>query len=173
MRSCPAVEHGGHDRLSGDDLEKFATTPFNYTFLDEAYHALYTSEKLTEKLFIIFSALAVTIACLGLFGLAAFSAEQRTKEIGIRKVLGASISNLISLLSRDFVKLVLLSNVIAWPIAYFVMSAWLQNFAYRVNLGAGVFIFAGCAALVIAILTVSVLAVKAATANPVDALKYE
>jgi putative ABC transport system permease protein len=117
--------------------------------------------------------LTVFVACLGLFGLASFTAEQRTKEIGIRKVLGASVSGLVLLLSKEFMALVALANLIAWPIAYYAMNRWLQGFAYRIELGPGVFILGGVLALVIALLTVSAQAIRAARANPVEALRYE
>ena len=113
------------------------------------------------------------IACLGLFGLATFAAERRIKEIGIRKVLGASVPNLVKLLSSDFVKLVLIANVIAWPTAYFAMNSWLEEFAYRIDINVGVFIIAGSIAFLLALFTVSFQAVKAALSNPVEALKYE
>jgi len=147
--------------------------PFEYHFLDETYDTLYTQEKRTSTLFNYFTVLAISISCLGLFGLAAFVAENRTKEIGIRKVLGASVSGIVTLLSKDFVKLVLLGNVIAWPIAYYMMKNWLQDFAYRINIGWWVFALAGGVALLIALLTVSIQAIKAALANPVEALRYE
>jgi len=117
--------------------------------------------------------LAIFITCLGLFGLASFTAEQRTKEIGIRKALGASVSGIILLLSKEFTKWVLVANIIAWPVAYLAMNRWLQNFAYRIDIGLGTFILAGVLALVIALLTVGYQAIKAARANPVDALRYE
>ena len=113
------------------------------------------------------------IACMGLFGLAAYTAERRTKEIGIRKVLGAKISSVVLLLSREFMKLVLISNIIAWPVAYFAMNKWLQSFAYRDNMDVFSFIIPGIMALGIAIFTVSFQAVRAARINPVDSLKYE
>ena len=113
------------------------------------------------------------VACLGLFGLASLNTVRLTKEIGIRKVLGATVVNLIGLLSKDFVKLVLIANIVAWPIAYYAMNRWLQNFAYRVDLGWQVFALAGGMALLIALLTVSAQAIKAALANPVEALRYE
>ena len=116
---------------------------------------------------------AIFIGCLGLYGLSSFIAEQRTKEIGIRKALGASISEIILLLSKEFTKWVLLSNIIAWPLAYLAMNRWLQNFAYRTNIGLGTFVLAGVLALMIALLTVGYQAVKAAGANPVEALRYE
>ncbi len=117
--------------------------------------------------------MAIFIACLGLLGLVAFTVENRIKEIGIRKVLGASVSSIINLLSRQFLKCILLSNIISWPIGYYAMNKWLQRFAYRVNLNVWIFIISGLAALIIALLTVSYRAIKAATANPVDSLRYE
>jgi len=147
--------------------------PFEYSFLDEDYDNLYINEKQTNKLFTIFSFLAIFIACLGLFGLASFVADQKTKEIGIRKVLGASVPGIVGLLSMIFTKWVLLANVIAWPVAWFAMDRWLQNFAYRVNIGIWTFLISGLMALVIALLTVSYQAIKAALANPIKAIKYE
>ncbi|HEX9653149.1 MAG TPA: ABC transporter permease [bacterium] len=149
------------------------TTPFEYTFLDESLDAEYQAEQRLGKLFLMFSGLTIFIACIGLLGLAAFSAERRTKEIGIRKVLGASVPNVTALLSKEFTKWVILANFIAWPTAYFAMNHWLQNFAYRVEIGWWPFALAGGLALLIALLTVSTQAVKAALANPVEALRYE
>jgi len=146
---------------------------FSYFFLDEDFNRQYNSEERMGKLFSVFTVLGIIIAVLGLFGLASFMAEQRTKEIGIRKVLGATIANVVALLSKDFVKLVLLSNVIAWPVAWWAMNKWLQNFAYRIEISWWVFVLAGGLALVIALLTVSTQAVRAALANPVEALRYE
>ena len=147
--------------------------PFSYTFLDQDYARLYHREQQMSHIFQIFSGLAIFIACLGLFGLVAFTTQQRTKEIGIRKILGASVSNILYLLSKDFLKLVLIANLIAWPIAYYAMNQWLQSFAYRINLGISTFILSGLIALLIALLTVSYQAIKAARANPVEALRYE
>ncbi len=147
--------------------------PFSYTFLDDRIDQLYRTEQRLGKSFNYFTIIAVLIACLGLFAQASHKAQQKTKEIGIRKVLGASISNILLLLSREFVKWVLVANIIAWPIAYFAMNKWLQNFAYRINIGWWTFLLAGAMALVIAILTVSYQAIRAATANPVEALRYE
>jgi len=124
-------------------------------------------------LFTSFSVLAILVACLGLFGLASFTAEQRTKEIGIRKVLGASVSNIVVLLTKEFSKWVLLANLIAWPIAYFAMLRWLQNFAYRTRIGVWMFFLAAFLALAIALVTVSYQAVRAALANPARSLRYE
>jgi putative ABC transport system permease protein len=147
--------------------------PFEYSFLDEDYDNLYMNEQQTRKLFSIFSFLAIFIACLGLFGLASFIADRRTKEIGIRKVLGASVPRIIQILNKSFMKWVLLANLIAWPAAWFVMNRWLQNFAYRINLSWWMFVLAAVLALVIALLTVSLQTVKAALKNPVDSLRYE
>jgi putative ABC transport system permease protein len=146
---------------------------FQFSFLDEDFDSLYKAEMRLEKIFGIVTSLAIFIACLGLFGLAAFTAEQRTKEIGVRKVLGASVSGIFLLLSREFTRWVLVANVIACPVAYYVMSRWLQNFAYRINIGPWVFILAAGMALLIALLTVSYQAIRAALANPVESLRYE
>ncbi|GAB5520200.1 MAG: ABC transporter permease [Rhodothermales bacterium] len=147
--------------------------PFKYEFLDERFEAFYRSEERLGQIFGVFAGLAVFVACLGLFGLAAFMAEQRTKEIGIRKVLGASSSGLLVLLTRDFVKLVLIAVAVAAPLAYLIMTQWLSDFAYRIDLGVGVFALAGALALSIALLTVSYQALKVARANPINALRYE
>jgi putative ABC transport system permease protein len=147
--------------------------PFEYSFMDREYESLYASEVRVGKLSKYFALFAVIISCLGLFGLAAFTAEQRRKEIGIRKVLGATIAGVTALLSRDFVKLVLISNLIAWPFAWYFMNRWLQEFAYRIEIGWWVFVLAGGLALMIALLTVSTQAIKAALSNPVESLRYE
>lgn len=147
--------------------------PFSYYFVDENFDQLYRSEENLQKIFSYFAFLSIFIGGLGLFGLASYSAERRTKEIGIRKVLGASTPGIAALLSREFTKWVLLANVIAWPVAYWIMSRWLQNFAYRAGMSIGLFFLAGGVAFMIAILTVSYQAVKASLADPVDALKYE
>jgi ABC-type antimicrobial peptide transport system permease subunit len=154
--------------------EKFSPEfPFIYRFLEDDYVGLYVSEERTGSVVKYFSLLAILVSCLGLFGLASFLAEQRTKEIGIRKILGSSVQGIVVLLSKEFVKWVLLANVIAWPIAWFMSKAWLQNFAYRTSIQFWMFLFAGVLALGIAFLTVSFQSVKAATANPVDCLRYE
>jgi putative ABC transport system permease protein len=147
--------------------------PFNYTFMDEDFNSLYRTEQRMGVIAISFSALAILIACLGLFGLAAYAAEQRTKEIGIRKVLGATVSNITALLSKDFLKLVIVAAVIAFPLAWWVMHSWLQDFAYRTNISWWVFIMAGVAAALIAIVTVSFQTIKAAIMNPVKSLRNE
>jgi putative ABC transport system permease protein len=147
--------------------------PFEYIFMDERFNQLYRAEQRIGKIFGVFASLAVVIGCLGLFGLAAFTAEQRTKEIGIRKVLGASAPGIIQLMLREFVILVGLANLVAWPIAYFVMRRWLQDFAYRTSPGLLIFLGAGVVTLLIALLTVSFQAVKAALADPIRSLRYE
>ena len=147
--------------------------PFEYAFLDSQLDALYKDDLWIGQIVGLFSAIAIAISCLGLLGLAAFSAEQRTKEIGIRKVLGATVTNVVALLSKDFVKLVIAANVIAWPVAWFAMNKWLQNFAYRIEIDWWLFALAGGSALVIALLTVSTQAVRVALANPVESLRYE
>ncbi|MEX2347528.1 MAG: FtsX-like permease family protein [Balneolaceae bacterium] len=148
-------------------------TPFVYSFMDQNYQSLYEAEDKMSSLFSYFTILAITIGCLGLFGLSAFTAERRTKEIGIRKVLGASVANIVALLSKDFLKLVVIGFVIAIPIAGYAMNQWLQDFAYKIEIGAGIFVLAGVAALVIALLTVSWQSIKAALRNPVDSLRSE
>ncbi|MBX7153048.1 ABC transporter permease [bacterium] len=149
------------------------SNPFEFSFVDEEIDALYRAEQRLSRIYSSFTILAVFISCLGLFGLASFSTEQRTKEIGVRKVLGASISGIVTMLATEFVKIVLLANLIAWPIAYFLMKRWLQDFAFRIDMEVVTFIMAGVGAIAIAVLTVSYQAIKAATANPVDSLKYE
>jgi len=147
--------------------------PFEYFFLDDAFDRLYQAEDRLARLFGTFTLTAILIACLGLFGLTAFSAEQRTKEIGIRKVLGATVAHLVYLLSRDFLGLVAVAFVVAMPVAYFIMERWLEDFAYRIEIRGGEFLMAGLAALGVALLTVSYQAVKAALADPVTALRHE
>jgi predicted permease len=149
------------------------TFPFTYHFLDEAYEQLYTSEQQTSRLVNLFGLLAIVISCLGLFALAAFTAEQRTKEIGVRKVLGASVGSIVTLLSKDFLKLVLLALVIASPIAWWAMNRWLQDFAYKIDIEWWVFALAGLLAVGIALLTVSFQSIKAALMNPVTSLRSE
>lgn len=147
--------------------------PFHYTFLDEDYGQLYQGEQRMAKVFGIFSALAIVIACLGLLGLASYMTEQRRKEISIRKTLGATTTGVSILLTKDFVKQVVFANVLAWPIAWFSMKTWLQNFAYRIELDWSVFAAAGVMALVIALVTVSTQAIRAALADPAKNLRYE
>jgi putative ABC transport system permease protein len=147
--------------------------PFDYFFLDDDFEKMYRSEMRFGKIFASFTILAIIIACLGLFGLASFTIEQRTKEIGVRKVLGASLPDIVVLLSREFSRWVFVASLIAWPAAYYAMNRWLQNFAYRTDIGIWMFLLATLLALFMAILTVSFKAIKAAIANPVDSLRYE
>jgi putative ABC transport system permease protein len=147
--------------------------PFEYRFFDEDFEQMYRSDERMGTILKIFGGLAVFIACLGLFGLASFTAEQRTKEIGVRKVLGASAPGIVALLSKEFTKWVLAANLFAWPVAYLVMKNWLRGFAYRSSLDGWLFVAAGAGALAVALLTVSYQAVRAALSNPADAIKYE
>ena len=149
------------------------TQAFDYFFLDEAFGRQYKADEKLSRIFFCFTLLAIFIACLGLFGLVSFTAQKRTKEIGIRKALGASVSEIIWLLSKEFTRWVLLANLIAWPLAYLAMNKWLQNFAYRINIGVGTFALSALLALLIALLTVGFQAIRAARANPVDTLRYE
>ncbi len=147
--------------------------PFDYSFMDDDFNKLYTTEQRTGNIFITFAVLAILIACLGLFGLVTYAAEQRIREIGIRKVLGASVSNIAGMLSTDFLQLVIISATIAFPLAWWVMNKWLQGFAYRVTISWWVFAIAGVLALLIALITVSFQAIKAAIVNPVKSLRTE
>ncbi len=172
-------------KLSGVDMQKnianikavwdknVTSRPFQYSYLDETYAKLYKSEMNFKTIFFYITFIAIFIACLGLFGLSSFITEQRTKEIGVRKVLGASVSGIVGMLSKDFVKLVLIASVIAFPIAWFAMDKWLQDFVYRVNIGWWVFAAAAVIALLIAFITISSQAVKAAIVNPVKSLRTE
>src|SRR5690606_9151913 len=147
--------------------------PFDYTFLDSHLKSLYLNDRQTASILLTFSVLAVFVGCLGLFGLAAFTADRRTKEIGVRKVLGATVSSLVRLLSIDFVKLVVLAFVIACPLAYLAFSKWLEGFAYRIDIEWWMFALAGVAATIIALITVSWQAIRAAIADPVNSLRDE
>jgi len=147
--------------------------PFNYTFMDDDFNNIYTTEQQTGKLFITFAVFAIFIGCLGLFGLVTYAAEQRTKEIGIRKVLGASVGGIVAMLSKDFARLVLIASVIAFPVAWWTMHTWLESFAYRTNISWWIFVIAAFAAVLVAMITVSLQAIKAAIANPVKSLRAE
>ena len=147
--------------------------PLQYTFLDQQFEQRYRSEQVTGKLVNIFAVIALFISCLGLFGLTSFTVEQRTKELGVRRVLGASVSGIVVMLSKDFLKLVFIGFVIATPITWYMTNQWLQNFADRIEIGAGVFLLAGLAVILIALATVSWQSIKAAIANPVDCLRNE
>ncbi len=157
-----------------DKWDEFAPgQPFDYSFMDEEFNSMYKAEERIGEIFSVFAFLAILIGCLGLFGLAAFTAQQRTKEIGVRKVMGASVSGIVVLLSKEFIKLILISFVIAAPLAYYYMNRWLEDFAFRTDIGLLTLTLAGLAALVIAILTVSYHAIKIAVTNPVKSLRYE
>jgi ABC-type antimicrobial peptide transport system permease subunit len=147
--------------------------PFEYRFVDDQFNDAFSSEMLMSKLSSVFAALTIIISCMGLFGLAAYTAERRTKEIGIRKVLGASVSGIAGLLSRDFIKLVLMASVIAFPLAWWGMHNWLQNYEYRIEINGWIFVAAGVLAILIALMTISFQAVRAAVANPVTSLRSE
>ncbi len=147
--------------------------PFKYNFFDDLYNSVYIVEERMERAFSIFALLAIFIGSLGVFGLVSFMAEQRTKEIGVRKVLGASVSNVFMLLTKNFIKLVFLANAVAWPLAYYFMNRWLQDFAYKVEIGISIYLLSGAIALVITIVSVSYQAIRVAMANPVDSLRYE
>jgi putative ABC transport system permease protein len=150
-----------------------ATGTFDYWFLDEGLAAKYRIIKKLGLLFVGFTCIAILIACMGLFGLAMFSAQQRTREIGIRKALGATVSDIALMLSKSFVKWVLLANIFAWPLAYWFIKDWLEDYPYRIDVGFSLYAWAGLLALAIALLAVSYQTIKAARGNPVDALRYE
>lgn len=147
--------------------------PFNYTFMDDDFNKLYHAEAQTGRLFVVFAVFAILIACLGLFGLVTYATEQRTKEIGIRKVLGARVTRIVALLSRDFAKLVLIAALIAFPVAWWAMHQWLQSFTYRTDINWWIFPLAGAAALLIAMATMCFQTIRAALANPVSSLRAE
>jgi len=147
--------------------------PFSYYFMDEFFDRQYRTEERFGRLFLNFAALAIFISCLGLLGLASYSTMQRTREIGIRKVMGASVSNIINLLSKEFLKLVIISFFIASPVAWYFMHKWLNDFAYRTQISWWIFAAAGVLALLIAVITISVQAFRAAVANPVKSLRTE
>jgi putative ABC transport system permease protein len=147
--------------------------PFEFSFLDKSFEAMYNDDQHMGKVFGIFTTLSILVACLGLFGLSVYTAERRKKEIGVRKVLGASVKNLVNLLSKEFVKLVLVAAIIAFPIAWWAMHKWLQDFVYRISIEWWVFAFAAIIALLIAFFTISFQAIKAAIANPVKSLRNE
>jgi ABC-type antimicrobial peptide transport system permease subunit len=158
-------------RLDKAWKEVYPTKKFEYSFFDETIARLYEKEEKTARIMNIAMGIAIFISCMGLFGLAAFVAEQRTKEIGIRKVLGATVTNIVAMLSRDFVRLVVIAIVIASPVAWWFMHQWLQDFAYRVPISWWIYGIAGAGAILIALLTVSAQAIRAAMANPVESLR--
>jgi putative ABC transport system permease protein len=147
--------------------------PFEYSFLDQRFEKLYESEQKQKAIFTIFACIAIFVACLGLFGLSAFTISQRVKEIGIRKVLGASMNSIVTLLSKDFLKLVVIAAVIAFPVAWYAMNTWLKDFAYRIHIQWWIFLVAGIIAAAVAFFTIGLQAVKAAAANPVKNLRTE
>jgi putative ABC transport system permease protein len=147
--------------------------PFLYSFLDQDYNRLYQSEEKLSKVVSVFSALAIFVACLGLFGLTSFTVQRKVKEIGIRKVLGASVGNLLFMLSTEFFRLIVVAFGLAIPVTYYMISVWLENFTDRIMIGATGFLIAGAAVLMIAWLAVSALSLKAARSNPVDSLRSE
>jgi putative ABC transport system permease protein len=155
-------------------LDRFAPGyPFEYSFFDDVFDQTFRADQKMGSLFQAFALVAILIACLGLFGLSSFSTEQRTKEIGIRKVLGASVPGVVILLGREFLKWVLLANFIAWPVGYFAMNKWLENFAYRTRLTVDIFVLSTVVALVVAAFTVGFQTFKSASANPIESLRYE
>ena len=147
--------------------------PVEYNFLDDRLNTQYKSDERFENAFLGFSLFAILISCLGLFGLSAFTIEQKIKEIGIRKILGASVSSITFMISKKFITLVLLSSLIAYPVGYFIIKNWLKNFAYRIDISWWVFAISAGIALLIALATISFQAIKAATANPIESLRYE
>jgi putative ABC transport system permease protein len=169
-----AADFKGAVALTENTWKNFVKNrPFHYSFLDQTLARQYHSEQVTQKIFTVFSSLAIFIACIGLLGLAAYTTQQRTREISIRKVLGASVSNIVAMLSKDFLKLVLIASLVAFPVAWWGMHKWLQNFAYKINIGWEVFIIAALSATFVALFTISFQAIKAAVANPVKSLRNE
>ena len=173
VRINPNNVGGTIDKLRAKWKELYPNQSFDYYFLDDSLAIMYEPEGRLSQIFSSFTLFAIFIACLGLFGMASFTAEQRTKEIGIRKVLGASVSGVVVLLAKDFLKLVLLANIIAWPIAYLAMKKWTQGFSYQAEIGVWMFVTTGVFAAVIALLTVSFQSIKAALSHPINAIKYE
>ena len=160
-----AIEHTWNDFVPDE--------PLSYSFFDDDFARLFEAEKRLGRAFGFFAMLAIIIACLGLFGLAAFMAEQRTKEIGVRKTLGASVWDIVSLMSRHFLWLLLIGNLVAWPIGYIAMNKWLEDFAFRIDIGVGIFVLTGAVALVLVVISVGGQALRASLANPVDSLRYD
>ncbi|MCB0633592.1 MAG: FtsX-like permease family protein, partial [Lewinella sp.] len=147
--------------------------PFSYRFLNESFAEMYTAEQRVGSIAAVFALLSIFVSCLGLFGLASYATEQRTKEIGIRKVLGASVAGIVGLLSKDFLRLVLVALIIALPLAFYAMNQWLEDFAYRISLNWGLFALAGVAILIIAFFTISIQSVRTALTNPIQSLRSE
>jgi putative ABC transport system permease protein len=158
----------------GEIWKKFApNSPFEYSFISQNFDAKFAAEQRLSDVILVFTTLAIFIACLGLFGLATYMAEQRSKEISIRKIMGATVSQVVMLLSRDFIKLIVISLLLAIPATWYGMNRWLEGFAYRIDFNFSFAILAGVLALTIAMFTVSFRAIKAATSNPIDSLKSE
>jgi putative ABC transport system permease protein len=164
---------GGIEHIEKIWKEFLPKRPFSYTFLSDKYRKLYEDEQKQGQLFTIFSGLAIFIACLGLFGLATFNTLQRVKEIGIRKVLGASVPSILTLLSKEIVMLILLANLIAWPLAWFFMNKWLDSFAYHIDMNVTIYFLSAVAAVLLALITVSTQTIRAAMTNPSNTLRYE
>jgi len=169
---------GGDMKESMDQLEETWTRinpgfPFEPSFLDHEYQEVYESENRLSEIFKYFAFLAIFISCLGLLGLASFMAEQRTREIGIRKTFGAPVYAILLMMSKEFARLVIIANIIAIPVAWYLLRDWLGNYAYTTSLSADIFIFAFLISVAIALITISYQAIKAALMNPVDAIKYE
>jgi len=161
------------DKISKSWSALFPDNLFEYQFLDQHIAAFYTQEQKVYTAFKLFSSIAILIGCLGLYGLIAFAASQRTKEIGIRKVLGARVLSIVGLFSKEFVLLIAIAFLIAAPVGYYAMNNWLQNYAYHVNIGAGIFLIAIAASFIIAGLTIAYQTIKAAMINPVNSLRSE
>jgi putative ABC transport system permease protein len=155
-------------------MKKFSPNhPFEYQFFDEIFEKTYQTEQKTGNQFSVMMILSILIACMGLFGLALFTTQQRIKEIGIRKIMGASVKNIMFLLSKEFFKWIAFANLVAWPVAYLVMNRWLQNFAFRTQIGWTLFAATAGISFAIALLTISYLILKTARSNPIDSLRYE
>jgi putative ABC transport system permease protein len=159
--------------IQGAAVKRAPTYPFEYSFVDRGMDSLYVSEQRLGKIFSYFAVLAVVISCLGIFGLSAFMVEKRTKEIGVRKVMGASVLTIVAMLSRDFGRWLVAANLIAWPVGWYAMHRWLQNFAYRTDLTIGIFLAAMGMAFLAAAIPAAYHALRAASCNPADALRYE
>ena len=173
IRLEPGSVYSTIDQIKNKWSDFAPALPFDYHFLDDRFDQIHQNDRNLGKIFIYFTSLAIIIACLGLFGLASFSTERRIKEIGIRKTLGASVGHIVGLLSMEFTRWVILANVAAWPVAWYIMNKWLQNFAYRIEMNIWAFLFAGILALIISMITVSYQSIKAAIANPIRSLRYE
>ena len=173
IRLAPGPIHENLSFIENSWRSFCPTEPFDYYFVDEKLASGYDAEMRMGKIFEYFSFMAIFIACLGLYGLIAFTIEQKFKDIGVHKVLGASVPNIVYLIAKNYLRWIIISNLIAWPLALYAMNKWLQNFAYRIDMTMWPFLFAGLSALVVAFLTVSWQTFRAATANPGDALKYE